>query len=153
MSWRRFFLESEDGLDATLLDSKVVEFPHGNPLVEPDQIFINDLVLDASIGVYDFELTITQPVKFNIVLDLDPIAQDQEHEKSNIVCYDTLCQGIKAIVDEGHIGLVETLAERVAELCLIPSRARKVSVCVAKPSAIAEAEDVGIRIVRSKIEI
>ena len=153
MSWRSHIGESENDVNLALYKPKIVPFPGGNALVEPDQIFINDLVLDASIGVYEFELTIIQPVKFNIVLDIDPISTNEDHEKSNIVCYDTICQGVKEIVDEGHIGLVETLAERVAELCLAPRRARKVSVSVAKPSAIAAAQDVGIRIVRTKIDI
>ena len=153
MSWRSHIGESENENNLALYKPSIVPFPGGNALVDPDQIFINDLVLEASIGVYDFELTITQPVKFNIVLDVDPILPDEDHEKSNIVCYDTLCQGIKAILDEGHVGLVETLAERVAELCLQARRARKVVVSVAKPSAIAEAESVGVRIVRSKVKI
>jgi len=135
------------------MEPVVVEFPSGNTLVEPDQIFIHDLVLDASIGIYESELTTTQPVKFNIILDIVPVAQGELHEEDNIVCYDSLCQGIRTIVGEGHIGLVETLAEQVAELCLKPSRARKVRVSVAKPSAIADAGDVGIQIVRSKNEI
>ena len=153
MSWRSHIGETENEDNLALYKPSIVPFPGNNALVDPDQIFINNLMLEASIGVYDFELTIRQPVKFNIVLDIEPISTDDEHEKSNIVCYDTICQGIKAIVDEGHIGLVETLAERVAALCLTSRRARKVVVSVAKPSAIAEAEGVGIRIVRSKIDI
>jgi dihydroneopterin aldolase len=153
MSWRSHIGDTENESNLALYKPTIVPFPGSNTLVEPDQIFINDLVLDASIGVYDFELTITQPVKFNIVLDIDQISPDEAHEKKNIVCYDTICQGIKAIVDEGHVGLVETLAERVADLCLQSRRARKVIVSVAKPNAIASAAGVGIRIVRTKIEI
>ena len=153
MSWHRYFPNSNGEYGIPDPEPIVVEFPRGNTLVEPDQIFIHDLVLDASIGIYESELTATQPVKFNIALDVTPIGQGSVHDEDNIVCYDTLCQGIRSIVEKGHIGLVETLAEQVAELCLKPSRARKVSVSIAKPNAIAEAQDVGIRIVRSKNEI
>jgi dihydroneopterin aldolase len=149
MSWRGHISDTEDANDLVVVKPKVVPFPRQKTRLEPDQIFINDLVLDASIGVYDFERSIIQPVKINIVLDIEPLAKDAGHEKNNIVCYDTICQGVKAILSEGHIDLVETLAEQIAEFCLRSRRARKVLVSVAKPDAITEADDVGIRITRT----
>ncbi len=115
-----------------------------------DRVFIHDLVLDASIGIYQSELLRLQPVNISIDMDLDPIGATAPHHRDNIVCYDRITQGVKAIIDEGHIGLVEMLAERIAAFCLEQSRVAHVSVAVSKPEAIAEARSVGVFIVRNR---
>ncbi len=118
-----------------------------------DRVFIHDLVLDASIGIYQNELSRLQPVNISIDMDLDPIGAIASHHRDNIVCYDRITQGVKAIIDEGHIGLVEMLAERIAAFCLEQSRVAHVSVAVSKPEAIAEAGSVGVFIVRYRNDL
>lgn len=124
--------------------------PADNLSMETDQIFVEDLVLQARIGVYEHEIGTHQPVVINIELSLSPVATGQEYGLNNIVCYDQICQGIKAIVDRGHIGLIETLAEEIAALCLTPLRAQKVMVKISKPKAIQQAAAAGICITRLK---
>ncbi|WP_375208213.1 dihydroneopterin aldolase, partial [Hyphococcus sp.] len=59
-------------------------------------------------------------------------------------------RGIKAIIAEGHIKLVETLAERIADLVLSNSMVISVMVRIVKPHAIAEADAAGVEIIRTK---
>ncbi len=115
-----------------------------------DQVFIEDLILEASIGVYKHELTQKQPVQINIIIDLSPLQTEASYAITNIVCYDQICRGVKAILDSGHIDLVETLAENIASLCLNFQRVLCVDVRVSKPRAIQETTHVGVRIVRVK---
>lgn len=115
-----------------------------------DQILIEALVLQAQIGVFDFEYGRTQPVRFDVVVDIEPLQANSEHETHNIVRYDHVVEDIKKILDEGHIDLVETLAERIAAACLIYQRAFQVCVTVAKLDAIEDAKSVGVRITRRK---
>ena len=55
---------------------------------------------------------------------------------------------MKEILAEGHINLVETLAEKVAGLCLSDPRVSGARVGVEKLHAISEAESVGVEIER-----
>ena len=131
-------------------DNKTVSVATETADVPCDQILIEALVLQAQIGVFDFEYGQDQSVRFDLVVDIEPLAADAAHETHNIVRYDHIVADIKAILKEGHIDLVETLAERVATASLLYERARQVCVTVAKLDAIDEAKSVGVRITRRK---
>lgn len=114
------------------------------------KIFVRGLMLDAFIGVYDSEQGVAQPLKIDLQVEVvepsNPIGDSLE----DVVCYNRLTQGIKAIIAEGHIKLVETLAERVAELALSHPMAIAVTVRIEKPNAISEAAAAGVEISRTK---
>lgn len=113
-----------------------------------DQILIEDLVLDASIGVFDHEYETKQALRFDVVVDIAPLGQSDDHEIDNVVRYDHIIADIKALLTRGHVDLVETLAEDIAALCLAYGRAEQVTVTVAKLEAFEEAGAVGVRITR-----
>lgn len=115
-----------------------------------DQILIEALILPVQIGVFDFEYGQEQSVRFDLVVDIEPLTDETVHETHNIVRYDHIVADIKTIISEGHIELVETLAERIAGASLLYERARQVCVTVAKLDAIDEARSVGVRITRRK---
>ena len=112
------------------------------------RVFVRDLVLGASIGVYKHERRATQPVRINIDLavDDDPVGDDVR----NVVDYQKVIDGVAAIVDAGHINLVETLAERVAEMCLLDRRVAWTRVRVEKLNVAPEAAAVGVEIERAR---
>lgn len=112
-----------------------------------DSVFIHGLVLEASIGLYDEEKLKKQPVEISVDMDLLPI--DGAAQQDTIVCYDMLSQKIRELVNAGHIYLVETLAEKVADICLAEPRVFRVAVSIGKPDAVTDAQSVGVRIVRS----
>lgn len=113
-----------------------------------DQILIDGLVLPAFIGVFDHEYEAAQSIRFDITVDITPLGPEGEHEMHNIVRYDHIVEHIKKILAKGHVDLVETLAEDVAEACLSYDRAEQVCVTVAKLEAIKDAHAVGVRITR-----
>ena len=114
------------------------------------RVFINDLLVDMLIGIYDHEKAQKQPVRINIsltVLDhVGPINDDYR----NVVCYETIANAIKSLVKEEHINLVETLADKVANICLENQRTLCASVKVEKLQAVSDAASVGIEITRTK---
>jgi dihydroneopterin aldolase len=112
-----------------------------------DRVFVHDLVLDVEIGVYTNEKGVTQRVRFSVDVDLVP-AHALNDDIRRAFDYDTIVQGIKTIIGRGHINLVETLAERIAELCLAHSRAQSVKVMIEKLDK--EPGAVGVEIVRAK---
>ena len=111
-------------------------------------LFVRDLVLDAQIGVHAHEKTGVQPVRINV--DLSIAENDVPHDDAlaRVVCYKRLVDDIKEIVIAEHINLVETLAERIAKVCLGDHRVLGARVRVEKLSVIAEAASVGVEIER-----
>ncbi len=114
------------------------------------KVFVRGLVLDAHIGAYDSEKGVTQPIKIDFEAEVIEPANPVSDSMEDVVCYDRMTQGIKAIIAEGHIKLVETLAERVADLVLSHSMVLSVFVRIVKPNAIAEADAAGVEIIRTK---
>jgi 7,8-dihydroneopterin aldolase/epimerase/oxygenase len=112
-------------------------------------VFVRDLVLDANIGVHQHEKTGPQRIRVNVDLavwekDVDGIGD----RLSNVVCYEQVVSGIRALVEKGHVNLVETLAEQIAALCLGDGRVRVARVRVEKLDVFADATSVGVEIER-----
>jgi len=116
------------------------------------KIFVRDLELDAYIGAYESEQGAPQPVRLNLEIEVLEPANPVADRLEDIVCYNKLTQGIKAIIAEGHIKLVETLAERIADLALSHPMVIAALVRVEKPNAISEAAAAGVEIIRTKNE-
>jgi len=111
------------------------------------RVFVRDLVLDASIGIYRHEREARQRVIVNLDLAVSE-GGTLDDSPENIVCYERMARGAREIVEGGHINLVETLAEQLASMCLADPRVLFVRVRVEKPDAIAEASSVGVEIER-----
>ncbi|GJL93179.1 dihydroneopterin aldolase [Hyphococcus sp.] len=114
------------------------------------KVFVRGLVLDAYIGAYESEKGAAQPVRIDFEAEVIEPANPVSDSMEDVVCYDRMTQGIKAILAEGHIKLVETLAERVADLVMSHPMVLSVMVRIIKPNAITEAEAVGVEIIRTK---
>ncbi len=111
-------------------------------------VFVRDLELEANIGVYHRERGQTQPVRINVDLTVEEGDVLLEDQLSNVVDYGAVVDGIKAILAGGHLNLVETLAERIAEFCLSDNRVRVARVRIEKLKVVAEARSVGVEIER-----
>lgn len=111
-------------------------------------VFVRDLVLNGSIGVHDHEHDAPQRVRVNLDLAVGEGAIPVGDQLRNVVCYEEIVNGVRAIVADGHVNLVETLAERVADMCLTDPRVKTVRVRVEKLDVIRDAESVGVEIER-----
>lgn len=112
-------------------------------------VFVRDLVLDGEIGVYAHEKDgFQQPMRFNIDLTVREVAHSDALE--NVVCYEQIVNKVKNLLTEGHVNLVETLAERIASRCLEDARVECARVRVEKLAAIAEVASVGVEIERTR---
>lgn len=114
------------------------------------KVFVNGLVIDAFIGAYESEQGAPQPVVIDFEADVIEPSNPVSDRLEDVVCYDRLTQGIREIIAEGHIKLVETLAERIADLVLSHPMVLGVTVKVIKPNAIKDANAVGVTIQRMK---
>ena len=110
-----------------------------------DRIFVEDLVLPVSIGAYGSEREAAQKVRFNVVAEISRAAQPAQ-DMRDVLSYDIITDGIRLIVASGHIVLVETLAERIADFVLEHGRVQRVTVKVEKLEV--SAGSVGVEITR-----
>lgn len=115
------------------------------------KVFVRGLKIDAFIGAYESEQGAPQPVEIDFDAEVIEPANPVSDSLEDVVCYDRLTQGIRAIIAEGHIKLVETLAERIADLVLSHPMVLSVTVQVVKPNAIEDASAVGVTIQRTKL--
>lgn len=98
---------------------------------ETDLIFVHDFVLPVRIGAFDREQDGPQRVRFNV--DARIVRPSQTPERLHeVFSYDLITDGIRAIVAQGHVHLVETLAERIAEMALSHAAILQVTVRVEK---------------------
>lgn len=111
-------------------------------------VFVRDLVLAAHIGVHRHEEDAPQPIRVNIDLTVAESGAPVGDLLENVVDYEHIVNGIRAIVARGHVRLVETLAEAVASFALEDPRVLAVRVRIEKLKIIPDAASVGVEIER-----
>jgi FolB domain-containing protein len=114
---------------------------------DSDRVFVHDLVLPISIGAYDFERNRTQRVRFNVDVDVRRAGHHAE-DMRDVFSYDLIVDTIKLILSRGHVDLVETLAERVADVLLAHPRADCATIRIEKLDVVEGS--VGIEIKRQR---
>jgi dihydroneopterin aldolase len=98
------------------------------------KVFVTGLRVEAHIGVHDHEHGRTQPLIVEAELDVPTAGAERLDETVN---YETIAQAARDIAAAGHIGLVETFAERLARACLNDPRVTRARIRVDKPQALA----------------
>jgi dihydroneopterin aldolase len=111
-------------------------------------VFVRDLEILSSIGIYEQEKLKPQRIIVNIDLSVQEGSGDDDI--SHVVSYEIIVKKVEAIIAEGHTNLVETLCEKIAATCLKDSRVMAARVRVEKPDIIPNARSVGVEIERSR---
>ena len=115
---------------------------------EADAVFIKGLKVEAVIGVYDWERVITQPLLIDITLETDMSKAAISDDVADALNYKAVCDDVDNWCKQIEAKLLEHLAEQLAAKILTKYPCQKVTLSVAKPTAIKEAEAVGVKIVR-----
>ena len=102
-----------------------------------DIVFIEQLTVFTTIGVYDWE----QGIQQKLVLDVE-MAWDNRLAASSDDVKDCL---------SSRFALVERVAEEIADLLMNRFNSPGVRIKVSKPGAVAQAAQVGVRIERGTI--
>lgn len=113
-----------------------------------DRVFIEQLQVNTVIGVYDWERTGTQKllIDLTMVWDNQPAAVDDQ--LSLALDYSAVCQRVEQFAAQHAFELVETFAERLAELLLKEFAMPWLRLKITKPAAIPQAAGVGVEIER-----
>lgn len=114
-------------------------------------VFLRDMVLAASIGVYQREHEAPQRIRVNVDLAVDDAsAEVGPDDLARVVDYGAVAESVRRIVAAGHVRLVETLAERIAEACLSDSRVATARIRVEKLDILPDAESAGVEVERRR---
>lgn len=111
---------------------------------------VRGLVVDFQIGIHPHEQGVTQRIRVDIVVDVLRPEGGFREDYSRVYCYERLVEAVRALAAGGHIRLVETLADRIAELALADLRARNAEVTIEKLDVFGDAEAVGVTVARSR---
>jgi 7,8-dihydroneopterin aldolase/epimerase/oxygenase len=113
-----------------------------------DRIFIDEMVVDCAIGVYPEEQGVKQKVAFTIEAFVAPTVRARHDALAEVPSYDSVVMGaVTSVTGAGHINLVETMAERIAEKILEEPRLVSVMVRVIK---LENGPRRGVEIVRAR---
>lgn len=113
-----------------------------------DIVYIRDLRASARIGVYDWERQIRQTVSLDVDMAADIAGAAATDHVDQTVNYKSVAKRLIAFVQESDFALVETLAQRAAEVVLDEFAVAWVRLRVDKPGAVRHAASVGVVIER-----
>jgi dihydroneopterin aldolase len=102
-------------------------------------LFVRELMVDAHIGVCHHEQGATQRLRINLCAYLRP-PFDWDDRLEDVLDYDRLRQGILDLLSQGHINLLETLGERIVEMCFSHQQVQGVHLQVSKLEAHDDCE-------------
>ena len=115
-----------------------------------DIIYLRDLRIDAVIGIYDWE----RRMKQTVILDLEMAADIGKAAGSDDIAdalnYKSVAKRLIRFVEESEFKLVETLAERIAEIVLTEFDVPWCRLTLNKKGALRYARDVGVIIERGQ---
>ncbi|MCE0826330.1 MULTISPECIES: bifunctional dihydroneopterin aldolase/7,8-dihydroneopterin epimerase [Buttiauxella] len=113
-----------------------------------DIVFIEQLTVITTIGVYDWEQTISQKLVFDIEMAWDNRQAASSDDVKDCLSYADVSDAVISHVSGGRFALVERVAEEVAQLLLTRFNSPWVRLKVSKPGAVAQAANVGVVIER-----
>lgn len=101
-------------------------------------------------GVFEFEKREGQTFVIDLALGVDTSAAAASDDLQDTVDYGSLVAAVKNAVEQDPVDLIETLAQRIADVCLLDGRVEWARVTVHKPDAPIEAtfRDVALTITR-----
>tara|TARA_X000000950_G_scaffold118865_2_gene149032 strand:- start:37256 stop:37813 length:558 start_codon:yes stop_codon:yes gene_type:complete len=112
------------------------------------KILIEDLVLNALIGIHEHEKDKEQKISINILINVKEKFSKTKDDIKNVVSYEHIVDDIKQLINSGHTGLLETLAEGIFIICFKDKRVLDARVTLKKLEVFSEAKSVGIEIFR-----
>ena len=117
-----------------------------------DTIFLHDLRVETIVGIWGWERKIRQTVSIDLEWGADIKSAAASDSIEYTLSYKLVVKRVQQFVSESNFQLIETLAEKIAEIVLNEFDVPWIEVCVNKPGAIRGARDVGVKIRREKNE-
>ena len=133
----------------TTTNERRADLPAGRSL---DRLSVTGIEAVGHHGVLDFERRDGQVFTVDLTLGLDTSPAAGSDDLNDTVDYGSLVVAVKNAIEHDPVDLIETLAQRIADVCLTDTRVEWTEVTVHKPHAPIEAtfSDVALTITRSR---
>ena len=115
-----------------------------------DKIFLHELKVETIIGIWEWERKIRQTVVIDLEMSADIAKAAATDDVADTLNYKSVAKRVQGFVADSRFQLVETLAEKIAEIIREEFGVAWVRVKVHKPGAIRGSRDVGIEIERGE---
>ncbi len=115
-----------------------------------DIVFINDLRIETVIGIYDWEREIRQIVSIDLEMAADNRKAAASERIDDALNYKAVAKRLIQFVEQSEFQLVETLAERIAEIVLDEFDVDWLRLKLGKPGAVTGSAEVGVIIERGE---
>jgi dihydroneopterin aldolase len=113
-----------------------------------DIIYLKELKIDTIIGVYSWERQIKQTVILDLEMACDIRKAAVTDHLTDTLNYKNVAKRLIEFVSHSEFQLIETLAERIAEIVLTEFEVPWVRLNLNKRGAVRGARDVGVIIER-----
>jgi dihydroneopterin aldolase len=115
-----------------------------------DIVYIRALRIETLIGIYEWERCVRQMVVLDLEMATDTRRAAASERIDDALNYAAISQRLGAFVGGGSFLLIETLAEQCAELVMREFGVPWLRLRLAKPTAVAAAQEVGVIIERGE---
>ncbi|HEV2212597.1 MAG TPA: dihydroneopterin aldolase [Gammaproteobacteria bacterium] len=115
-----------------------------------DIVFIRELKVDTVVGIYDWERRIRQSVVLDIEMGSEIARAAKTDHIEDALDYKAVAKRVAGYVRESEFQLVETMAEKVAELVMQEFKVPWIKITLNKPGAVSGSRSVGVTIERGK---
>ena len=122
---------------------------HGDVTV--DKVFLHDLRVKTTIGIFDWERRIRQTISIDLEMASDVRKAAATDQIGDALDYKKVAKRVISFVEAAEFQLVETLAEAIAKIVTDEFSVSWVRVAVNKQGAVRGAAGVGIIIERGEI--
>jgi dihydroneopterin aldolase len=116
-----------------------------------DVVYLKDLRIETVIGIYDWERQIKQTVVLDIEMASDIAAAAATDSIEDALNYKSIAKRLIDFVGNSEFQLVETLAERIAQIIITEFHVPWLRLQVNKQGALRGARDVGVIIERTAV--
>ncbi len=115
-----------------------------------DIVYISDLRIETIIGIYDWERKIRQIVSIDLEMASDNRKAAATESIDDALNYKAVAKRLIQFAEASEFQLVETLAERIAEIILEEFDVDWLRLKLGKPGAVTGSREVGVIIERGE---
>ena len=117
-----------------------------------DHIFIRDFRVQTLIGFHKRERIVPQTLRLDLEIGIANTAVFESDKVTDCIDYEKVTNRIRELVTGTHFNLVETLAERIAQLLIHEFGAASAKVSAAKLGILKNTGLVGVQIERQSVQ-
>ena len=115
-----------------------------------DKIFVDDLEIEAIIGIFDWEREVKQLIRISYEVEVDIKKAFKSDNIEDTFDYKNTSKKIIKFVEKSSFQLIEALAEKISKIILQDEKVLNLSQSVSKPGALRGSKEVGLTIFRSR---